>query len=185
VLFEAEESAFGGREGSRALLEQRSISLAWPAPTRENRACLGLPARQGATARDGMSLGWAFSSQHSASVFQNTAEGGCAHDSFRTADPTGRKIGAENVNGFGVGVCQAVLFPSGHRPKSLLTAVFISPIIRSDRPRAASAGKPGKASNPAVCWAIVGSTVTAASCGLKTAPLTCGPKCLQSTALSS
>jgi hypothetical protein len=54
----------------------------------------------------------------------------------------------------GSGFVKMYYFPRWHRPKILLTAVFISPIIRAERPRAASAGKletPGKASNPAVC----------------------------------
>ena len=51
-------------------------------------------------------------------------------------------------------------FRAGYWPKILLTAVFVSPIIRGERPRAASAGKtletPGKASNPAVCGPSLG-----------------------------
>jgi len=51
-------------------------------------------------------------------------------------------------------------FALGDWPKIVLTAVFFSPIIRNERPRAASAGKiletPGKASTPAVCVPSLG-----------------------------
>jgi hypothetical protein len=67
---------------------------------------------------------------------------------------------ARKVNGFWVGVCQDGLFPRHYCPKILLTVVFFSPIMRGERPRAASAGKtleaPGKASIPAVCGPSLG-----------------------------
>src|SRR6478672_8157292 len=61
-------------------------------------------------------------------------------------------------------------FPSGHGPKILLTTVFFSPIMRGERPRAASAGKiletPGKASNPAVCGPPLGPQLPRPHVGL-------------------
>src|SRR6478672_9357929 len=65
-------------------------------------------------------------------------------------------------------------FPSGHGPKILLTTVFFSPIMRGERPRAASAGKtletPGKASNPAVCGPPLGPQLPRPQNGLNQAP---------------
>ena len=60
-----------------------------------------------------------------------------------------------------LGLCLSrCLISENYWPKILLTTVFFSPIIRSERPRAASAGKtleePGKASTPAVCGPPLG-----------------------------
>src|SRR6476661_6189116 len=74
-------------------------------------------------------------------------------------------------------------FPLEPWPKILLTAVFISPIMRGERPRAASAGKtletPGKASNPAVCGPPLGPQLPRPQNGLKQPLIHCGQKCVQ------
>jgi hypothetical protein len=56
-------------------------------------------------------------------------------------DSTGRKIGAKKVKCFWDFVCQDVPFPSQPWPTILLTAVFISPIIRSVTTESGIGGK--------------------------------------------
>src|SRR5882724_10664141 len=99
---EPEESA------SRALRFTCSFTAAEQIPRLRDEDCGRLRHLFCATARDGMSLG-----QHSASGNQHsdTGEVGCATQSpSEPQNPTGRKIGAENVNVFWVWVCQDVLF---------------------------------------------------------------------------
>src|SRR6185312_3977615 len=106
----------------------------------------------------------------------------------------------------GSGFVKLYRFALRSRPKILLTAVFFSPIIRAERPRAASAGEtlgtPGKASTPAVCGPSLGPQLLSivfavpqmavlqsaghrwvhSYRGLKwfeSSPLTCGPTCIQ------
>jgi hypothetical protein len=56
-------------------------------------------------------------------------------------DPAGRKIGAKKVKRFWDFVCQDVPFPSQPWPTILLTAVFVSPIIRSVETESGIGGK--------------------------------------------
>jgi hypothetical protein len=107
------------------------------------------------------------SPQPRAAALQETFRFGCGSAALRQTNPPVENIagtaGAGHAKSewfLGQDLSRCTNFRAGYWPKILLTAVFFSPIMRGERPRAASAGKtletPGKASNPAVCGPPLG-----------------------------